>query len=449
MISVIRRSRSPSEQFKSPPIELVVPNHFRCPISLDLMKDPVTVATGITFDRENIEKWLEQGHHNTCPVTNQTITNPPDLIPNHVLRRMIQDWCVENYRFGVERIPTPRIPVTENQVEEILRTVTHSAQRLDGNGCRKMLDKIRRLAKESERNKRCFVVNGTVIALSAAFHSFALSGNSLEESCYRSILNELLAVITSVSHHSQLDPEAVSFLGSKASFNCLVHLLMESTSSNSNSNSLSGTRNAALILKRLLAFDQRYVERLGQIEGAVKTLFRLIKEPICGTTTKACLAIVFFLISSSARKERLRSRLVEMGMVSLLLETLVDAEKSVGEKILGVLDELLECEIGRKEAATHPLAVPVMAKKIHRVSDLGNEFAMSLLFKLLSGAEGDGLVLEALQMGVFQKVLVTLQVGCGAVAKDKATKLLKLLHRCESRVECSNLTHFNKLKIPF
>ncbi|KAK9105862.1 hypothetical protein Scep_022706 [Stephania cephalantha] len=433
------KTRNACEQFKSS-IELVVPSHFRCPISLDLMKDPVALPTGITFDRENIEKWLEQGHR-TCPVTNQTLANPPDLIPNHVLRRMIQDWCVENYRFGVERIPTPRIPVTETQVQEILLTVTNSAQRLDSKTCRKMLDNIRVMVKESERNRRCFAVNGTVTALSVAFHSFALSG-SFEEESRRSMVKEILALITSVSYHSQLDSEAISFLGSNSSFNCLVHLLMEWSL-----NSLSGTRNAAVTLKRLLVFDQKYVERLGEIEGAIETLFRLIKEPICGTTTKACLNIVFFLISSSMRKERLRLRFVEMGMVSLLLERLVDAEKSVGEKTLGVLDELLECEMGRKEAMRHPLAVPVMAKKILRVSDLGNEFAVSVLFKLLSGVEEDGLVLEALQMGVFQKVLVTLQVGCGAVAKDKATKLLKLLHRCESRLECSNLTDFKKLKL--
>lgn len=35
--------------------ELIVPNHFRCPISLELMKDPVTLSTGITYDRETIE----------------------------------------------------------------------------------------------------------------------------------------------------------------------------------------------------------------------------------------------------------------------------------------------------------------------------------------------------------------------------------------------------------
>uniref|UniRef100_A0A6V7QU10 RING-type E3 ubiquitin transferase n=1 Tax=Ananas comosus var. bracteatus TaxID=296719 RepID=A0A6V7QU10_ANACO len=43
-----------------------IPDDFRCPISLDLMKDPVIVATGQTYERGCIEKWLQAGHL-TCP----------------------------------------------------------------------------------------------------------------------------------------------------------------------------------------------------------------------------------------------------------------------------------------------------------------------------------------------------------------------------------------------
>ncbi|CAM8957107.1 unnamed protein product [Rhodiola kirilowii] len=42
-------------------VELAIPSHFRCPISLDLMKDPVTLSTGISYDRESIETWIENG----------------------------------------------------------------------------------------------------------------------------------------------------------------------------------------------------------------------------------------------------------------------------------------------------------------------------------------------------------------------------------------------------
>ncbi|KEH35601.1 putative aminoacyltransferase, E1 ubiquitin-activating enzyme [Medicago truncatula] len=38
--------------------EITIPHLFRCPISLDLLEDPVTLTTGQTYDRSSIEKWI-------------------------------------------------------------------------------------------------------------------------------------------------------------------------------------------------------------------------------------------------------------------------------------------------------------------------------------------------------------------------------------------------------
>ena len=35
-----------------------VPSHFLCPISLQIMRDPVTLPTGISYDRAAISRWL-------------------------------------------------------------------------------------------------------------------------------------------------------------------------------------------------------------------------------------------------------------------------------------------------------------------------------------------------------------------------------------------------------
>ncbi|BAH91587.1 Os02g0215650 [Oryza sativa Japonica Group] len=34
------------------------PPLFQCPISMELMEDPVTVATGVTYDRRSMERWF-------------------------------------------------------------------------------------------------------------------------------------------------------------------------------------------------------------------------------------------------------------------------------------------------------------------------------------------------------------------------------------------------------
>ncbi|PSR94959.1 U-box domain-containing protein [Actinidia chinensis var. chinensis] len=67
------------------------PEEFRCPISNVLMKDPVIVATGQTYDRPFIQRWLKAGHR-TCPQTQQVLSHTL-LTPNLLIREMISQWC--------------------------------------------------------------------------------------------------------------------------------------------------------------------------------------------------------------------------------------------------------------------------------------------------------------------------------------------------------------------
>lgn len=90
---------------------LVVPPHFQCPVSMELMVDPVMVATGHTYDRHCIQRWLEQGHK-TCPVTGARLRHN-ELIPNFALRSAIQEWAAANGRVLQEQQLTS---VTEKAV---------------------------------------------------------------------------------------------------------------------------------------------------------------------------------------------------------------------------------------------------------------------------------------------------------------------------------------------
>ncbi|KAL1542423.1 U-box domain-containing protein 14 [Salvia divinorum] len=75
----------------------IIPDDFRCPISLELMQDPVIVSTGQTYERLCIQKWLDAGHK-TCPKTQQMLVHTA-LTPNYVLKSLIALWCESN---GVE-----------------------------------------------------------------------------------------------------------------------------------------------------------------------------------------------------------------------------------------------------------------------------------------------------------------------------------------------------------
>ncbi|KAF2295533.1 hypothetical protein GH714_033149 [Hevea brasiliensis] len=409
-------------------MEILVPIHFRCPISLDLMKDPVTLSTGITYDRESIDKWIEDGNQ-TCPVTNQVLLSI-DQIPNHFIRKMIQDWCVENRSYGIERIPTPRIPVTPYEVSDICKRIVAATQRGDQKKCKELVLKIKYWGKESERNKRSIVDNGAGCVLAAAFESFAqaISSSSTVEK-YADLLVEILSVLVWMF---PLGGEGQTKLGSVISLRCMLWLLKSN-------GDLSARQSAVLVLKELLSLDQKHVNTLVEIEGVIQALVELIKEPICPASSKASLMVIFYMISPSAISHKIASIFVELGLVSLIIEVLVDGDKSICEKALGVLDHVCDSKEGREKAYENALIIPVLFQKI-LASELASKFSVSILWKLCKNEkrEEGGVVAEALQLKVsaLQKLLILLQVGCDESTKEKITELLKLLNLCRTKLDC-------------
>ncbi len=61
--------------------------YITCPISHEIMSDPVIAQDGNTYDRVNIEKWFSQKQ--TSPLTNEKITT--GLISNNSIKSMISD----------------------------------------------------------------------------------------------------------------------------------------------------------------------------------------------------------------------------------------------------------------------------------------------------------------------------------------------------------------------
>ncbi|KAK1679272.1 hypothetical protein QYE76_040120 [Lolium multiflorum] len=55
------------------------------------MEDPVTVSTGVTYERRIIERWFFKYGKTTCPATMQRLASF-DLTPNHTLKRVISTW---------------------------------------------------------------------------------------------------------------------------------------------------------------------------------------------------------------------------------------------------------------------------------------------------------------------------------------------------------------------
>ncbi|KAH7431414.1 hypothetical protein KP509_08G047000 [Ceratopteris richardii] len=93
---------------------LTPPQEFVCPISLQIMSDPVIISSGQTYERVCIEKWFEEGH-DTCPKTQQKLTHLV-VTPNYCVKGLITSWC-ERYSFPLPRAPSPMpSPITSSVV---------------------------------------------------------------------------------------------------------------------------------------------------------------------------------------------------------------------------------------------------------------------------------------------------------------------------------------------
>ncbi|CAN6825193.1 unnamed protein product [Brassica oleracea] len=375
--------------------EIEIPPFFICPISLEIMKDPVIVSTGITYDRDSIEKWLFSAKKNSCPVTKQDITDA-DLTPNHTLRRLIQSWCTLNASHGVERIPTPRPPISKSEIEKLLKDSASSHQNLA-----KCLKRLRHIVSENASNKRCLEAAG---------------------------VPEFLATVVSNKDSSMiLTDEALSLL---------YHLDTSETGLKNLLNSKKGND----IVNSLMKIMQRgiYESRAyATLKPAVFTeVVQILDDRISHKATKSALHILVNVCPWG----RNRHKAVEAGVISMIIELLMDesfsSDRRGPEMAMVVLDLLCQCAEGRAEFLNHGAAIAVVCKKILRVSQTASDRAVRVLFSVGRFCATPALLNEMLQLGVVAKLCLVLQVSCGSKTKDKAKELLKLHARAWKESPC-------------
>ncbi|KAL0397460.1 UNVERIFIED_CONTAM: E3 ubiquitin-protein ligase PUB23 [Sesamum calycinum] len=117
---------SPSSTLKMEKINpsLDFPQDFRCPISMGLMRDPVTISTGVTYERRNIERWFHTYKKRTCPATMQSIESL-EMTPNHTLKRLIVGW-LDSQADQYLSAPARRQSAKHDELAAVLGTIDSS-----------------------------------------------------------------------------------------------------------------------------------------------------------------------------------------------------------------------------------------------------------------------------------------------------------------------------------
>ncbi|XP_057438913.1 E3 ubiquitin-protein ligase PUB22 [Lotus japonicus] len=398
--------------------EVDVPSYFLCPISLEIMKDPVTVTTGITYDRESIEKWLFSKNNTktiTCPVTKQPLSDCSadlTLTPNHTLRRLIQAWCTMNASHGVERIPTPKPPVNKTQISKLLKDASRSPLMQI-----KCLQRLKSIASGSETNKRCIEAAGGVEFLaSIVMNSIDSAVTSPEDNGFElrtSAGDEALSIL----HHLNLSEPGLKTLLSFKNGDFIASLTRVMQKG------FFESRAYAVFLLKSMSGIADSVQLFNLKTEFFVELVQVLRDEISLKATKATIQTLIQVCPLG----RNRVKAVDAGSVFVLTELLLNCkERKPCEMMLVLLDLLCQCAEGRAELLSHAAGLAVVSKKILRVSTVANDRAVRILLSVCRFSASPSVLQEMLKLGVVAKLCLVLQVDSGSKAKEKAREILKL-----------------------
>lgn len=388
--------------------EIEVPEYFICPISLQIMKDPVTATTGITYDRDSIEHWLffmANNNNTTCPVTKQPLQRDSDLTPNHTLRRLIQAWCTQNASLGIDRIPTPKSPLNKIQVLKLLKNLTVTDPKLH----LKCLRQLELLAAESERNRKCLLEAGVPKAM-ILFIADCFRKGEIDVG-FEEALSLLQFVKVPADDVKLLLQENDQILDS------LTWVL----ACDGIGDSVTVKSHAVLVLKRMIQnSDLSVLERLKP-----EFFERIVKVLRNGVTQKGMSAALNVLLCACPWG-RNRIMMVEAGAVFELIEIEMGApEKRITELTLAILFHLCCCADGRARFLSHKGSIAMLTERILKVSAAVDDRVIFVL-SLISKFSSTQMVLqEMLQVGTVQRLCMLIQADRAKYLKDKAMEIVK------------------------
>ncbi|KAJ4979724.1 hypothetical protein NE237_010504 [Protea cynaroides] len=385
--------------------EMTIPHLFRCPITLDLFTDPVTLCTGQTYDRCSIEKWLAAGNL-TCPVTMQKL-HDPSMVPNHTLRHLIDQWLHMGHRFDPDHIKTIYPDLS-------LATLKHNLESQQAAIATKLeiLEKIRIVSEELVLQRSGLIQLGffqVLLHLLFGNGSFPVANLKEEE------LNLAELALTCVLKMLPFsDLHSLDMLKQDSNFVSFLLLLHHGTSK---------IKTSLCYLIEAIATSSKtkeLCEMLGQNPGFLQGLIALLQPNVEASDAgiKAISALCF--------SELIQESFVSEGLIDGLLTYISVVNRGQASMALATLEFLLDLQSARKVVINNRNAVHVLVKMIFRVSDHeGSESAVSSL--LIVCYESLKVREEAIFAGVLTQLLLLLQSQCSCRAKNKARVLLKLL----------------------
>lgn len=388
------------------------PDDFRCPITLEIMSDPVTISTGHTYDRSSILKWFKSGNH-TCPKTGERLICV-DLVPNHALKRLIKQYCLEN------GIPFPEqnrestkssaggvvISVAAEMVTKLLSTflvgrLTSRRYEEQNRGSYE----IRLLTKTSIFNRSCLVeANAIPPLLNLLSSSTNPGGSSVQENAMAALLN--------LSKHSK----GKRIIAENQGLEKIVDILNFGLKP-------EARQHAAGALFSLSSVEECR-KTIGRISGSIPGLMSLIRDGSGHGKKNALVAILGLLMYPENHW-----RVLANGLVNLVVNLLRCSERedliTDSLAVLATLAEKLDGAVAVISAGTLPIILQILS---YSDSKAAREYCVSLLLALCINDGADVVPLLVKNPSLMASLYSLLADGSSSRSSKKAGSLIRILH---------------------
>lgn len=388
---------------------ITVPSFFRCPISLDVMKSPVSLCTGVTYDRSSIQRWLDNGH-NTCPATMQVLQNK-EFVPNRTLHRLIQIWS-DSVRNRVDSPDSPTVADSELSREQLLAAITdlesRSNYRFDS------LAKIVRFAQDSDENCDFLARTEGFVSMLVGFLDNVDGGVEQNVELIEQIVMALDLVLSKIENREGLKNSILKNQKEVQSIDSLLLVLQQG----SDESKIASSR----VLKSI-AVDTESKLLVAEKEGLVSELLNLItpeKDPNLIENALSCLIAI-------STPKRNKVKLVHLGAVKSFSNLLSsNLSVSVVEKVLKLLETLSSTKEGRSEICEEATCLPAIVNRVLKVSSVATEHAVTILWSVCYLFRDQKAQESVTKANGLTKILLLMQSNCTPQVRQMSVDLLKI-----------------------
>ncbi|XP_061345112.1 U-box domain-containing protein 27 [Gastrolobium bilobum] len=393
---------------------ITVPSLFRCPISLDVMKSPVSLCTGVTYDRSSIQRWLDNGN-NTCPATMQVL-HSKDFVPNRTLQRLIQIWS-DSVRHRVDSPESPASTESAPSKDQILLAITD----LESSGENRFdsLAKIVRFAQDSEENRDFLARKKCLVPVLVGFLHNVNDGAKRSVEFLEQVVKALDLVLCKTEDREGLKNSILKGQGHGhghgQSIDSVLLVLQQGS---------CDSRIASARVLESIAIDAESKLLIAEKEGLVSELLNQItpeKDPALIESSLSCLVAI-------STPKRNKTKLVHLGAIKVFSNLLSASNLSVSvtEKVLKLLETMSSTKEGRTEICEEPECVPAILKKVLKVSSSATEHAVTTLWSVCYLFRDQKAQEAVTKANGLTKILLLMQSNCSPTVRQMSLDLLKI-----------------------